>query len=113
MPAFYGLGVVWDPTVPHDDALTKVVFGLGTAQVVILPEGTPTGDAKVLDMRRTMGVSAHLFSAGVAAPRVRVNLLNSQVDIEIWPVEMIGTLQFDVYHLPDACFLKPWKVRER
>jgi hypothetical protein len=25
VPAFYGLGVIWDTTGPHDDALTKVV----------------------------------------------------------------------------------------
>ncbi|PIR19698.1 MAG: hypothetical protein COV48_00550, partial [Elusimicrobia bacterium CG11_big_fil_rev_8_21_14_0_20_64_6] len=61
--------------------LTKLVFALGTAQAVILPEGTAVGDAKVLDMRRTMGISSHLFNAGVSPPRVRVNLLNTQVDI--------------------------------
>jgi len=63
------------------DPLTKLVFALGSTQVLILPEGTAMGDAKVLDMRRTMGISSHLYQAGVAPPRVRVNLLNTQVDI--------------------------------
>jgi len=63
------------------DPLTKLVFALGSTQVLILPEGTAMGDAKVLDMRRTMGVSSSLYQAGVAPPRVRVNLLNTQVDI--------------------------------
>jgi outer membrane protein OmpA-like peptidoglycan-associated protein len=63
------------------DPLTKLVFALGSTQVLILPEGTSMGDAKVLDMRRTMGISASLYQAGVAPPRVRVNLLNTQVDI--------------------------------
>ncbi|OGR99331.1 MAG: hypothetical protein A2V88_03955 [Elusimicrobia bacterium RBG_16_66_12] len=63
------------------DPLTKLVFSLGSTQVLILPEGTALGDAKVLDMRRTMGISSHLYQAGVAPPRVRVNLLNTQVDI--------------------------------
>lgn len=63
------------------DPLTKLVFALGSTQVLILPEGTAMGDAKVLDMRRTMGISASLYQAGVAPPRVRVNLLNTQVDI--------------------------------
>ncbi|MDE2489694.1 MAG: OmpA family protein, partial [Elusimicrobia bacterium] len=63
------------------DPLTKLVFALGSTQVVILPEGTAMGDAKVLDMRRTMGISSTLFQAGVAPPRVHVNLLNTQVDI--------------------------------
>ncbi|MFI5347851.1 MAG: OmpA family protein [Elusimicrobiota bacterium] len=63
------------------DPLTKLVFALGSTQVLILPEGTAMGDAKVLDMRRTMGISSSLYQAGVAPPRVRVNLLNTQVDI--------------------------------
>ena len=63
------------------DPLTKLVFALGSTQVLILPEGTGRGDAKVLDMRRTMGISSALYQAGVAPPRVRVNLLNTQVDI--------------------------------
>jgi outer membrane protein OmpA-like peptidoglycan-associated protein len=63
------------------DPLTKLVFALGSTQVLILPEGTALGDAKVLDMRRTMGISSSLYQAGVAPPRVRVNLLNTQVDI--------------------------------
>ncbi len=63
------------------EPLTKLVFALGSTQVLILPEGTNRGDAKVLDMRRTMGISSALYQAGVAPPRVRVNLLNTQVDI--------------------------------
>ncbi|MFI5360451.1 MAG: OmpA family protein [Elusimicrobiota bacterium] len=63
------------------DPLTKLVFALGSTQVLILPEGTVLGDAKVLDMRRTMGISSALYQAGVAPPRVRVNLLNTQVDV--------------------------------
>ncbi len=61
--------------------LTKLVFSLGGTQVLILPEGTALGDAKVLDMRRTMGISAALYQAGVAPPRVQVNLLNTQLDL--------------------------------
>ena len=63
------------------DALTKLIYTLAGAQVVILPEGTSIGDAKILDMRRTMGISAALYAAGIAPVRLRVNLLNSQVDI--------------------------------
>ncbi len=63
------------------DPLTKLVFALGATAAVILPEGAAVGDTKVLDMRRTMGIAAHLFNAGVAPPRIRVNLHNTQVDI--------------------------------
>ncbi|MBI5629468.1 MAG: hypothetical protein HY921_01145 [Elusimicrobia bacterium] len=63
------------------DALTQLTYALGSAQISILPEGTAVGDAKVLDMRRSMGISAHLYSAGIAPARVKVNLLNGQVEI--------------------------------
>lgn len=82
------------------DPLTKLVFALGSTSVVILPEGTAIGDAKVLDMRRTMGISAHLFSAGVAPPRVRVNLLNTQVDIPKGLLDFKGVVCVFVYNQP-------------
>jgi len=82
------------------DPLTKLVFALGTTQAVILPEGTAIGDAKVMDMRRTMGISAHLFNAGVAPPRVRVNLLNTQVDIPKGLLDFKGVVVVFVYNQP-------------
>ena len=82
------------------DPLTKLVFALGTTQAVILPEGTVVGDAKVMDMRRTMGISAHLFNAGVAPPRVRVNLLNTQVDIPKGLMDFKGVVIVFVYNQP-------------
>jgi outer membrane protein OmpA-like peptidoglycan-associated protein len=63
------------------EALTRLIFSLGGAQVIILPEGTSIAESKVRDMRRTMGISSHLYSAGVSPARIKVNLLNSQVDI--------------------------------
>ncbi len=82
------------------DPLTKLVFALGTTQAVILPEGTSLGDAKVLDMRRTMGISSHLFNAGVAPPRVKVNLLNTQVDIPKGLQDFKGVVIVFVYNQP-------------
>ncbi|NNN05863.1 MAG: hypothetical protein HKL90_08185 [Elusimicrobia bacterium] len=82
------------------DPLTKLVFALGETQVVILPEGTAIGDAKVLDMRRTMGISAHLYEAGVAPPRVRVNLLNTQVDLPRGLLDFKGVVISFVYDQP-------------
>ena len=82
------------------DSLTRLVYGLGSTQVLILPEGAPVGDAKVLDMRRSMGVSAHLLSAGIAAPRVKVNLLSTQVDIPKSLQDFKGTLVLFVYSRP-------------
>lgn len=82
------------------DPLTKLVFALGTTQAVILPEGTAIGDAKVMDMRRTMGISSHFFNAGVAPPRVRVNLLNTQVDIPKGLMDFKGIVIVFVYNQP-------------
>ncbi len=82
------------------DPLTKLVYALGATQVVILPEGTALGDAKVLDMRRTMGVSAHLYDAGIAPPRVRVNLLNTQVDMPRPLMDFKGIVIAFVYDQP-------------
>jgi outer membrane protein OmpA-like peptidoglycan-associated protein len=82
------------------EPLTKLVFALGSTQVVILPEGTAIGDAKVLDMRRTMGVSAHFYDEGVAPPRVRVNLLNTQVDMPRALLDFKGVVVAFVYDQP-------------
>ncbi len=82
------------------DPLTKLVFALGSAQAVILPEGTVAGDAKVMDMRRTMGISSHLFNAGVAPSRVRVNLLNTQVDVPKALLDFKGVVIVFVYNQP-------------
>ena len=81
-PLLFQTGIAFMPGAAKIlDSLTRLVFALGATQAVILPEGTVIGDAKVMDMRRSMGISSHLFSAGVAPARVRVNLLNTQVDI--------------------------------
>jgi len=82
------------------DPLTKLVFALGSTQVVILPEGTAIGDAKVLDMRRTMGISSHFYDEGVAPPRVRVNLLNTQVDLPRALLDFKGVVIAFVYDQP-------------
>ncbi|MEK9145047.1 MAG: hypothetical protein AAB339_05510, partial [Elusimicrobiota bacterium] len=63
------------------DIVTELLFSLGATQAVILPEGTLIGNTKILDMRRTMGISAHFYKAGIAPPRIRVNLLSTQVEI--------------------------------
>jgi outer membrane protein OmpA-like peptidoglycan-associated protein len=82
------------------ESLTRLVYSLGSTQVVILPEGAGIGDAKVLDMRRSMGVSAHLFTSGIATPRVRVNLLSSQVIIPKTLKDFKGIVLVFIYNRP-------------
>jgi outer membrane protein OmpA-like peptidoglycan-associated protein len=82
------------------DSLTRLVYSLGSTKVYILPEGAAIGDAKVLDMRRTMGISAHLFQAGIAPPRVKVNLLSQQVDMPKALADFKGVVIVFVYDEP-------------
>lgn len=65
------------------NALTKMVYGLGHLQVVILPEGSATGEAKIQDMRRTTGISSYLYQMGIAPARVKVDLVNTQSQVEV------------------------------
>ncbi|MBI4371466.1 MAG: hypothetical protein HY552_04125 [Elusimicrobia bacterium] len=80
--------------------LTRLAFASGNAQIMILPEGAAFGDAKVLDMRRVMGLSAGLFDAGIAPARVRVNLLNAQVGIPKALLHFKGILIVFLYDEP-------------
>ncbi|MFH1723140.1 MAG: hypothetical protein ABII00_00820 [Elusimicrobiota bacterium] len=82
------------------DILGDLVFGLGATQVVILPESALLGESKILDMRRTMGISAHLTKAGLAPARVRVNLLSTQVDVPQQVRDFKGVLLIFVYNQP-------------
>ncbi|MBI5210552.1 MAG: hypothetical protein HY927_11330 [Elusimicrobia bacterium] len=82
------------------DALTGVVYSLKNAQLLILPEGTAVGDPKILDMRRTMGISSHFYAAGISPARVRVNLLTTQVDIPAKLRNFKGILLLFVYNRP-------------
>lgn len=100
-PALFQSGIAFQTGASRIlDPLTKLVFALGTTQAVILPEGTALGDAKVMDMRRTMGISSHFFNAGIAPPRVRVNLLNTQVDIPKGLLDFKGVVIVFVYNQP-------------
>ena len=81
-------------------SFSGLVYCLGATQVVILPEGMVVGDAKILDMRRTMGISAHLYATGVAPPRVRVNLLNSQIEVPKGMADFRGIIIVFVYNQP-------------
>ncbi len=81
-PLFFQTGTSFEKGArPILEDLTGLAYTLSGAQILVLPEGTGIGDSKVLDMRRTMGISAHLYSEGISPARVKVNLLNSQVEI--------------------------------
>ena len=82
------------------DLLAGLVYSLGATQVVLLPERALLGDSKIIDMRRTMGISSHLMKAGITPARVRVNLLTSQVDVPQDLHGFQGILVVFVYNQP-------------
>ncbi len=81
-------------------SLTGLVYNLGGTQVSILPEGLSTGETKILDMRRTMGISSHLTVSGISPARVRVNLLLSQVDLPKALADFRGIIVLFTYNQP-------------
>lgn len=80
--------------------LSHLIFSLGATQVVILPERAMLGDAKIMDLRRTMGISSHFLRSGIAPPRIRVNLLSSQVDVPRDMRAFAGIMLLFVYNQP-------------
>ncbi len=101
-PVFFKSDIVFNKkTAPGLlDALAGVAYALKRAQIYILPEGTAIGDAKVLDMRRTMGISSHLYASGISPARVKVNLLSTQVEIPKALREFKGIIVLFVYNKP-------------
>ncbi|MHB2025267.1 MAG: OmpA family protein [Elusimicrobiota bacterium] len=98
---FFGSGTEFRKKAePLVDALTKMVFALGGAQVAILPQGAPLGDAKILDMRRAMAISSAFFSAGIAPSRVNVNLLDSQLSVPQLLGDFTGAILIFSYDRP-------------
>lgn len=97
----YSSGIIFDKGADKIlEALIGLIYSQGSAQVELLAENAAIGDAKVQDLRRCMGVSAQLFSAGIATPRIKVNLLNSQVEIPKTLQDFKGIIIVFVYDRP-------------
>lgn len=100
-PLFFQSGTSFQKGAgPILEDLAGLAYTLSGAQILVLPEGTAVGDAKVLDMRRTMGISAHLYSAGIAPARVKVNLLNNQIEIPKALRDFKGIMILFAYNQP-------------
>lgn len=54
--------------------ISTVMYTLGKATFLILPEGIYAGDTKIVDMRRAMAVNSYFSRKGIAAARMSVNL---------------------------------------
>ncbi|MFA6584562.1 MAG: hypothetical protein WCS77_09725 [Elusimicrobiaceae bacterium] len=56
------------------DDLTTVMFTLGKASFLILPEGIYAGDTQILQMRRAMAVNSYFARKGISTARLQANL---------------------------------------
>ncbi len=54
--------------------LSTVMYTLGKANFLILPEGIYAGDTKIVDMRRAMSVNSYFTRKGISTARMSVNL---------------------------------------
>ncbi|NLO91637.1 MAG: OmpA family protein, partial [Elusimicrobia bacterium] len=54
--------------------VVSLLFTVGKANLVLLPEGTMTGNLGMLDMRRTMAINSWLAHRGIAPARLKANL---------------------------------------
>ena len=60
-------------------SLTGLLFTLGKANCLILPEGSAEGDVKIKGIRRALAVNSYFESRGVSKSRLEVNLTGSDV----------------------------------
>ncbi|HOX22874.1 MAG TPA: hypothetical protein PLL10_05370, partial [Elusimicrobiales bacterium] len=54
--------------------VASLLFTVGKANLVLLPEGTMTGNLGMLDMRRTMAINSWLSHRGLSPARLKANL---------------------------------------
>ena len=60
-------------------SLTGLLFTLGKANCLILPEGSAEGDVKIKGIRRALAINSYFESRGVSKSRLEVNLTGSDV----------------------------------
>ncbi len=60
-------------------ALAGLLFTLGKANCLILPEGTAAGDVKIRSIRRALALNSYLESRGISKSRLEVNLTGTGV----------------------------------
>ena len=65
--------------------LAGLIFTLGKANVLILPEGTVEGDVKIKSIRQAIAFNSYLVSRGISQSRIDVNLTGSEIK---FPKEM-------------------------
>ena len=59
--------------------LSGLLFTLGKANVLLLPEGSAEGDVKIKSIRRALALNSYFESRGVSKSRLEVNLTGTEV----------------------------------
>ena len=59
--------------------LAGLIFTLGKANVLILPEGTVEGDVKIKSIRQAIALNSYLVSRGISQSRIDVNLTGAEI----------------------------------
>ena len=60
-------------------SLAGLIFTLGKANCLILPEGAAEGDVKIKSIRRAIALNSYLESRGISKSRLEVNLTGADV----------------------------------
>jgi len=66
-------------TDPILTAIAGLIFTLGRANCLILPEGSASGDVKIKSIRRALALNSYLEARGVSKSRLEVNLTGSEI----------------------------------
>jgi len=61
------------------NALAGLIFTLGKANCLILPEGAAEGDVKIKGIRRAIAINSYLESRGISKARLEVNLTGADM----------------------------------
>lgn len=59
--------------------LSGLLFTLGKANVLLLPEGSAMGDVKIKSIRRALALNSYFESRGISKARLEVNLTGTEV----------------------------------
>lgn len=61
--------------------ISGLLFAMGKAHCLILPEGTIQGDAKIVNIRRALALNSYLTERGLSSSRIDVNLIGSDINL--------------------------------
>ncbi|HAF94745.1 MAG: hypothetical protein A2021_00535 [Elusimicrobia bacterium GWF2_52_66] len=80
--AFFAREAVFKPGVtPLLSGLAGLMFTMGKADCLILPEGSARNDVKIKSIRQALALNSYLISRGISPARIEVNLTGSDVKL--------------------------------